>query len=403
MMRMPQLGRAVYATLGLAITVLVLTYGTMAIWPRVAEYQQMRELDRRWHDRSLSPRARNKAAEMLAEFGPEAGPFLLAAARDADELVRQKAYSFLAGIDPLPEEAVQICLAALTQEPEPRVRATAAESLGAAAYLLRESRRDRRRSIIESLEAAGRDRSPIVRYAVIRAMIGADAVTVDPSPWLDDSSRAVRLAAAEAILRLAPTNKGRVVPMLQAMIVQADPARTVDLERLLVLLFRADPSACRGLVPTLMSWLHHEDPQVRTRVMGWLVHLRPMAQDAIPALEELLRRGSPADRARAAFAIIVIDPTACEKAALDLLTLLRDVGIDPRERIQALSPLGALLNQPKVPARVRDDVHRTLLAIPDEPGIHPEFARQVRLFLDFHERAHAQPADGAVRRVSIHQ
>ena len=95
--RMPQLGRAVYATLGLAILVLVVTYGSMTIWPRIADYRQMRELDRLWHDRSLSPAARAKAAEMLAEFGPEAAPFLIAAANDADDLVRFKAYSLPRG------------------------------------------------------------------------------------------------------------------------------------------------------------------------------------------------------------------------------------------------------------------------------------------------------------------
>ena len=42
MMRMPQLGRAVYVILGLAILVLVVTYGSMELWPRVEAYQKMR-------------------------------------------------------------------------------------------------------------------------------------------------------------------------------------------------------------------------------------------------------------------------------------------------------------------------------------------------------------------------
>jgi hypothetical protein len=401
MVRMPQLGRAVYATLGLAILILVATYGSMAVWPRVADYRQMRELDRLWHDRSLPPAARIKAAEMLAEFGPEAAPFLIAAARDADDLVRHKAYGFLAGIEPIPEEAVQICLAALKQEREPRARAVAAESLGSVAYLWRESRRDRRQSIIESLVVAGHDRSPIVRHAVLRAIVGADAVTVDPTPWLEDSNRSVRLAAADATLRLAPTNKGRMVPMLRAMILQADPARTADIEGLLGLLLRADPAACRDLMPTFVSWLGHEDAAVRVRVVGWLPRLGPIAQDAIPALESLLDRGPPADRARVAFAIIVIDPTACEHAAVNLLAMLRNAAIDPRDRIQALSPLSVILNQSKVPQHVRDDVHRALLAIPDEPGLHPEFARRIREFLQYQERVRVQSTTEAVRRISF--
>jgi HEAT repeat protein len=99
MARMSQLGRPVYATLGLAVLILVVTYGSMAVWPRVADYRQMRDLDRLWRDRSLPPAARIKAAEMLAEFGPDAAPYLMAAARDPDDLVRLKAYSFLSGIE----------------------------------------------------------------------------------------------------------------------------------------------------------------------------------------------------------------------------------------------------------------------------------------------------------------
>ncbi len=83
--------RAVYATLGLAILVLVVTYGGMddlaarrgvpadaGAGPALARSEPV-------------GRRAAKAAEMLAEFGPEAAPFLLAAAHDADGLVREQA------------------------------------------------------------------------------------------------------------------------------------------------------------------------------------------------------------------------------------------------------------------------------------------------------------------------
>src|SRR5262249_44371294 len=126
-----------------------------------------------------------------------------------------------------------------------------------------------------------------------------------------------------------------------------------------------------------------------------------IAHDAIPTLEALLDRGEPADRARVAFAIVVIDPEACERAATNLLAMLRDAAIDPRDRIQALSPLSVMLKQSKVPERVRDDVHRALLAIPDEPGLHPEFARRIREFLRYQERVRLQSTTEAVRRISF--
>jgi HEAT repeat protein len=400
MMRMPRLGRGVYATLGLAILVLTITYGGMALWPRIEAYRTMRALDRRWHDASLSVAERAKAVEMLAEFGPDAAPYLLAAARDADGRVRERAYAYLAGLEPMPEEAVRICLAALKEDREPRARASAVESLGAVAYLSRKGRLDRRRLIFDALVVAGRDESPIVRHAVIRAMINADAVELDPGPWLEDSDRSVRLAAAEAILWLDPTNKGRMVPMLQAMILQANPARPVAVGRPLALLLRVDRSACRGLVPTFVTWLRHEDPDIRGRVVGWLLQLGPLARDAIPALEALLDRGRPADRAVAAMAIVVIDPAACERASACLLALLGDAGVHPRDRIRALHPLNVVLNHPGVPATVRDTALRDLRAIPARPGIHPEFGLRIRQFLEFQETARAA-AVAAARRVSI--
>ena len=53
------------------------------------------------------------------------------------------------------------------------------------------------------------------------------------------------------------------------------------------------------------------------------------ARDAIPALEALLDRGRPADRSHVAFAIIVIEPAACELAAASLFAMLRDAEIPP--------------------------------------------------------------------------
>ena len=120
MMRMPWLSRSVRLTLGLAIAVLVSIYGGMEIWPRAEAYWQMRSLDRAWHDPSRSAAARAKAAEMLAEFGTEAAPYLLAAVQDADGLIRETAYTYLGSLEPVPEEAVRICLTAVKSDGEPR-------------------------------------------------------------------------------------------------------------------------------------------------------------------------------------------------------------------------------------------------------------------------------------------
>ncbi len=119
MVQGPRMGRVVYMILVLAILVVLSTYGAMELWPRVESYRAMRALNRRWHDASLSSSARSRAAEMLAEYGPDASDYLLAAARDRDSRVREVAYGYLAGISPIPDEVVPICLTALQDEGAP--------------------------------------------------------------------------------------------------------------------------------------------------------------------------------------------------------------------------------------------------------------------------------------------
>jgi HEAT repeat protein len=404
MVRVPKLGRPVYVVLGLAILVLVVIYGGMALWPRIETYQGMRALDQLVRDRSQPAEARARAAEMLAEYGPDAAPYMLEAAHDAEGRVREKAYAYLASLEPLTEEALVICLTALKEDGEPRARASAATSLGPAAYVAREGPPHRRQRILDCLIEAGRDRSPIVRHAAVRAMIGANAVDIDPGPWLEDSDRSVRLAAAEAIFWLSPADRGRAVPTLQAMILQAGPDRPAEVMRPLGLLFRVDPSACRSLVPTFVTWLRHDDAEARGRVVVWLANLGSLAQDATPALEAMLDRGTPASRTRVAFAIINIDPAGCDRAAAALLALLGDAAAHPRDRGLALPTFDAMFRHRRVPARLRDETLKNLRTIRDQPDIHPELGLRIRQFIEYHERPRRQgPGRGAsARLISAH-
>jgi HEAT repeat protein len=399
MMRMPRLGRSVRVTLGLAITLLVAIYGGMEVWPRVETYWQMRSLDRDWHDAGRSPAARAKAAEMLAEYGPEATPYLLAAARDADGGIRETAYNYLGSLEPVPEEAVQICLAAVKSDSEPRARGKAAMALGAVAYTCRQGRLDRRRVMLASLVEAGRDTSPIVRRDVVRAMVGAQAAEIDLGPWLEDADRSVRLAAAEAVLWLDPAHRQRAVPTLQAMVLQAGPDHPGELVRSMDLLIRADPSACRGLVPTFISWLRHDDDDARARVIRWLGNLGPMAREATPALEAMLDGGRTVDRILASAAIIRVDPAGCHRAVGCLVTVLADAAISPRHRGATLQPLRMMFRHPHVPAPIRDRALRDMRIIPDQPDIHPELARGIRQLVEALDNP-PSPSPGSPRLIS---
>lgn len=404
MVRMPRLGRPISVTLGLAILALGVIYGGMEIWPRIESYRRMRALDRLWRDRSLPSEQRVKAAEMLAEFGQESASYLVEAARDGDIHVRERAYAYLGGLEPVPEEGFALCLSAMRGDREPRGRASAAVSLGSVAYADREGRPGRRRLVLDALAEAGHDESPMVRHAAMRGMIGAHAVEIDVTPWLADADRSVRLAAAEALLWLDPARKERMVPILQAMILQAGPERAGELIPPLALLYRADPPSCRGLVPTFVAWLRHEDAEVRARVVVWLARLGPVARDAGPALEAMLDRGPPADRARAAFAIISVDPTRCDRAAACLLALLGDASIHPRERGLALHPFEAMFRQSRVPARLRDEVLTGLRTIPDQPDIHPQLGLRIRQFIEHYSgpQPPAGPPGASARFISAH-
>lgn len=385
MVRMPRLGRAVYATMGLAVVVLAITYGAMELRPRLEAYRTMRALNQRWRDASLSLRVRNLAAQRLAEYGPDAGPYLLAAARDEEGRVREAAYGYLSGLVPVPDEAVAICLAALRDEATPRGRAAAARSLGAMAFLIRQTRAELRMAILMALATASREASPVVRRAAVRAMVEAGAVNVDPLLWLEDSDPQVRYAAAEAVYWLAPKNRGRMIPTLRALIVAADPTRPVEVWRPLGLLLRADRPAGESLVPTFAGWLRHEDTGVRHQAIVWLQVLGPLARDAVPSLEALLEGGNTSLRVHAAVAIIAIHPAGCDRAAACLLALLRDSDVPPQERIGALGPLSRLIHDAAVPPRVRNSALQVIRAVPDDPGVHPEFGRRVRLFLEYQE------------------
>jgi hypothetical protein len=189
--------------------------------------------------------------------------------------------------------------------------------------------------------------------------------------------------------------------MLQAMVLQAGPDNPGVVLRSMNLLSQADPSACRGLVPTFVTWLRHEDAEARGRVLLWLASLGPIARDATPALEVMLQGGRPADRARAAMAIIQIDPTGCDRAVASLLALLADAAAHPRDRGLAIRPFAAMFRHADVPARIRDQTLREIRTVPEQPGIHPELALRIRQLVELQERPRPPASDpGAARLIS---
>ncbi len=382
MVRIPQrLRRPIPATLGLSILLLGVIYGGMEVWPRIQTYRQLTKLDGMRRDPSLTSAARAEAAQRMAEFGVDASAYMPALAHDTDARVREKAYAYLSSTEPITDEAVELCLGGLRSDVEPRARAMAACGLGPTAFLSRGDHSDRRQRILNSLTAASRDGSAIVRSAVLQAMINAQAIEFDPGPWLEDPDRSVRLVAAEAIFWLDPRHRDRVIPALRAMVVEAHPERPTEVLRPMGLLYRIDPTICRELVPTFVGWLRHDDPEVRVRVAFWLANLGPLAQSALPALGTMLATGPPAQRTGAAMAVICVEPSGCAQAAEALVAVLGDPIIEPRQRAEAIRPLAVLFHNQEVPARLRETTRDRVRSILDQPGLHPLLGDRIRFLL----------------------
>jgi hypothetical protein len=273
MPRVRRFGLLLYGTLTLAGLVLLITYGILELRPRVERGLRFRALDRQWRDPNLPLAARDKAADQLMEFGDEAMPAYLAALADPNSEVRVTAYFHVTKHRPISREAILACLAALKNDPDPHARKALVLALTSVAQVSGDGG-DRRWPIVEAILAAGHDASPVVRLEVMRAMSDDHlAAGADLRPWLDDPDRAVRLAAAAAILQVDPTGKERVIPTVRAMMLDAGLAQHDELDRLHRLLHAADPAVCREFL---------NGPDVPPRVRDEVLHqLRARLNDLV--------------------------------------------------------------------------------------------------------------------------
>jgi HEAT repeat protein len=395
MARVRRFGPLFYGTMAVACLVLLGTYGTLELRPHVRAALRFRAINRQWHDSSLPLAARRKAAEQLADFGSDAVPAYLSAVDDPNGQVRMTAYAHLASLRPVSSEAIAACIAAVAKDPDPRARAAAAEALASAASTVEAGPGGHRQAIVEALVAAGHDASPIVRLAMLRAMAAGQVMMIDPGPWLEDSDRSVRLAAAWAVLSLDPANQKRIVPSMRAMITGADPAYPVDMGEPLALLYRVDPQACTEFVPVVISLLRSQDRETRRAAIHWLGNLGAEARSAIPMLEALMDRGDGGERSHVARVLLLIDPALRDRVVAYLFATLRDGKIPAEERSWAFIPLRMLLNDPHVPARIRAEILRQLRAMQDEPEVPSAVDAGVRQLLREHDKG--SPSEGETK------
>lgn len=327
-------GLSFYVTLVVSLLVLLVAYGKLGVWPRVEAFWKVRTLDREWRDSSLSKASREATAAQLVEFGPAAVPSFLAVGNNLDDPLRSTAYVYLARIKPPPREAIADCVKVLKTDKDPQVRLSAVDLLGSIAIPGGAGTAEQRQEIVESLLAGGSDSSPLVRAAVMHALVYAKDTRPDLTAWLKDDAREVRLAAAEAILQIDPTKKDRIVPAFRTIVDNITSAKDDDMWLSREVL-RIDPEANKDLVSTFTSWLHNDDPGVRIRVAWLLGSLGPQARDALPILETHFASGQPRERISMAWAILEIDPTAVNRVLPAINSLINDPAVDRENKLEA--------------------------------------------------------------------
>jgi HEAT repeat protein len=306
----------------------------------------------RWELRSLSlelraadPKARQQAAERLSAIGPPALPILVDALGDPRGEVRQLACSVVLKAKPEPSTAIQALVQAAA-DPEARVRDVAVRELGSA-YLqfgLEASAEGMATSVATLRKALG-DPEPTVRQAAADtlAVFGREAgpAAEDLGVALGDRDPAVRLAAARSLLRIDRGTRGRVMPILLALLGEVDLRPDPITGGVFSTSSGAFGTICEletqaEAVPVLVERLGRPDARVRREAASYLEGIGSLADEAIPALVETLDDDDREARFAAARALVRIDPDVALATAVPVLSQLfldPELGLIPRKQV----------------------------------------------------------------------
>jgi HEAT repeat protein len=335
--------------------------------------------------RSMIPTARDQVAQALGDFGPVAGEAtaaLLEALNDEWRFVRETAAKALTRVSPSVSATVEEALDILNlgdvvhrrralcdlarapadaqaetgaaavsagirnalMDPDPTVRATAAAALG---YLGQHSE-----SATAAVIAALRDASEAVRIAAATALgriapgepdaahalarvlqspcaelrraaaaalgrmgpVGAPALI----QAIDDPDAAVRIQVIAALGHIGPAEGVTIPPLLAAAKDRSAPIRSAAFEALGRIGQESDV-----VIPALIAGLDDDGPAVRFSAGSQLGKIRPPGR-VLPALLEVLDRGSARARAQAARAVGGLGPEAMPAALSVLVRALKD-------------------------------------------------------------------------------
>jgi HEAT repeat protein len=334
--------------------------------------------------------AREAAAWRLLQKGPGVFlPAMLAAARDRRAGVRALACQRLVNAWADPRD-VAPALAAAADDGTDMVRLEATRALGRLPALASSPNRSptgrpgrlapaTRAKCIGAMRRLLRDCSSAVRAEAAGALaeFGADpAAVADLAAAAGDPDRAVRFAAARALLRVNGSGDRVAAEALVGLVADPRPAR----DRIDVVALRDASDEARGRAYAALSdLLSRADPSVRPEVIFCLMADGDRARVALPSLEALLDDRDPDVRALAGNAIAFVDPGNNTRAAALLARTATDVRVRLGTRWEAVDFLrvadwAALAVVTSVLYRqLEDDIAdvrraaRSLLSVAEEP------------------------------------
>jgi HEAT repeat protein len=193
---------------------------------------------------------------------------------------------------------------------------------------------------LNALRLLLKDRSSAVRASAADALgeFGPDpGSATDLAAATGDKDRAVRFAAARALLRVKGTGDRTATRTLVALV--ADPEPVPDRRVVLDVLKVTSEEVQDHAVAALAGLLTDGDLSVRPEVIECLPAAGPRARAALPALEGLLHDEDPVLRGTAGLAIATIEGNQSARAVAVLLEMVADATLPQDRRQSALSAL----------------------------------------------------------------
>ena len=282
-------GPLTYGAIALACLVLL----GLVIWDSWPSWRLGWEMRTRAEElRSPDPVVQLFAARRLTEAGPAGLPWLLAATRDRDVVVRLIAFSALGRTGPVPKPAIPAFIEGL-RDPDARVRRTAADDLARFGPEAIEA--------VEALVTATRDVDPVVRFRAARALGLIDG-------WSNGPALQTVLALLSDPIHTPRPVQIEAIPLIQRMGAEAEA------------------KAVARFVPLIVA----DQVSTRRAIIESLEALGPPAHEAIPALERALGDQDLAVRCLAALALSEIEGWGAGRARALLVQLAKDPDLPPR-------------------------------------------------------------------------